>query len=96
MYILFTWQGDWNSAVANERHYVKLVLGDWQSSCMWCRKDEIVLNRACIGHTHLIHSLILNREPLPHCEQASLCQAGLGRLAVLQQAEQEEGRKCFI
>ena len=52
-YIFSTWQDDWNSAVANKLHSVKPVLGDWQSSYRWCRKDEIVFCRARIGHTHL-------------------------------------------
>ena len=58
-YIFSTWQDDWNGAVANKLHSVKPVLGDWQSSYRQCRKDEVVLCRAHIGHTHLTHSYIL-------------------------------------
>ena len=58
-YIFSTWQDDWNGAVANKLHSVKPVLGDWQSSYRRCRKDEVVLCRARIGHTHLTHSYIL-------------------------------------
>ena len=47
---------------------VKPVLGDWQSSYRRCRKDEIVLRRAHIGHTHLTHSYILKKDPPPQCE----------------------------
>ena len=54
-YILFTWQDDWNGAIANKLHSVKPVLGDWQSYRQ-CRKDAVVLCRARIGHTHLTHS----------------------------------------
>ena len=54
-YIFSTWQDDWNGAVMN-----KPVLGDWQSSYRRCRKDEVVLCRARIGHTHLTHSYILS------------------------------------
>ena len=39
---------DWNGAVANKLHSVKPVLGDWQSSYRRCRKDEVVLCRACM------------------------------------------------
>ena len=45
-YIVSTWQDDWNGAVMNKLHSVKLVLGDWQSSYRRCRKDEIVLCRS--------------------------------------------------
>ena len=64
-YILSTWQDDWNGAVVNKLHSVKPVLGDWQSSYRRCRKDEVVLCRARIGHTH---SYILRKDPPPLCE----------------------------
>ena len=64
-YIFSTWQDDWNCAVMNKLHFVKPVLGDWQSSYRWCRKDE-VLCRA--SHTHLTHSYILRKDPPPLCE----------------------------
>ena len=64
-YILFTWQNDWNGAVANKLHSVKQVLGDWQSSYRRCRKDEVAIGRARIGHAYLTHSYILRKDP-PH------------------------------
>ena len=33
-----------------------------------CRKDEIVLCHAPIGHTHRTHSYILKKDPPPQCE----------------------------
>ena len=67
-YIFSTWQDDWNGAVMNKLHSVKPVLGDWQSSYRRCRKDEVVLCRTRIGHTHLTHSYILMKDPPPLCE----------------------------
>ena len=67
-YIFSTWQDDWNGAVANKLHSVKTVLGDWQSSYRRCRKDEAVLCRARIGHTHLTHSYILRKDSPPQCD----------------------------
>ena len=70
-YIFSTWQDDWNGAVANKLHSAKPVLGDWQSSYRRCRKDEVVLYRARIGHTHMTHSYILRKDPPPlyeHCQ----------------------------
>ena len=55
-YILSSWQDDWNGAVANKLYFVKVVLVGWQSSYRRCRKGEIDLCRARIGHTHLTHS----------------------------------------
>ena len=40
----------------------------WQSSYRWCRKGEVVLCHAHIGHTHLTHSYILRKDPPPQCE----------------------------
>ena len=50
-YILSTWQEDWNGVVAMKLHSVKPVQGNWQSSYMQCKKDEVVLCRAGIGPT---------------------------------------------
>ena len=66
-YIFFTWQDDWNGAVINKLHSVKPVLGDWQSTYRRCRKDEVVLCRARIGHTHLTYSYILKKDPKEEC-----------------------------
>ena len=66
-YIFSTWQDDWNGAVMNKLHFDKPVLGDWQSSYRRCRKDEVVLCRARIGHTYLTHSYILRKDPPPLC-----------------------------
>ena len=51
--------------VGNKFHFVKPDLGDWQSSYRRCRKNEVVLCRAHIGHTHLIHRYILSKDPPP-------------------------------
>ena len=70
-YIFSTWQDDWNGAVMNKINSVKSVLGDWQSSYRRCRKDETVLCRARISHTHLMYLHILNKDSLPqyeHCQ----------------------------
>ena len=67
-YIFSTWQDDWNGAAANKLHSVKPVLGDWQSSYRWCRKDEVVLCRARIGYTYTTHSYILKKDTPPQCE----------------------------
>ena len=64
-HIYYPWQGDWNGAVVNKLHYVKPVLGDWQSSSRRCRKDEVVVCRARIGDTYLTHSYILKKDPPP-------------------------------
>ena len=61
--LFFSETGICNGEVVNKLHSVKPVLGDWR-----CRKDEVVLCRARIGHTHLTHSYILRKDPPPLCE----------------------------
>ena len=56
------------SQLTNKLHSVKSVMGDWLSSYRQCRKDEVVLCCAHIGHTHLTHSYILRKDPAPQCE----------------------------
>ena len=63
VYYFSSWKSDWNGAVADKLHSVKPVLGDWQSSYRRCMKDEVVLCRGRIGHTHLTHSYILRKDP---------------------------------
>ena len=50
-YILFTWQGDWNGAVVNKLHSVKLVFVDYKSSYRKCRTGEVFSCRVHIRHT---------------------------------------------
>ena len=50
------------------RSLTSAILGDWQSSYWRCRKDEVVLCRARIGHTYMTHSYILKKDPPPQCE----------------------------
>ena len=93
-YIFSTWQDDCNGAVMNKIHSVKPVLGDWQSSYRRCRKDEVVLCRARIGHTHLTHSYILRKDPPPQCEH---CQCILTVRHILVECNQfaQERREIF-
>ena len=67
-YIFSSWQRDWDGAFANKLYSVKPALGEWQSSYRQYRKDEVVLCRARIGHTHLTHCFILKKDPPPQCE----------------------------
>ena len=63
-YILSTSRDDWNSAVANELHSVKPVLGNWQSTYRRCRKNETILCFPRIGHIHPTHLYKLRKDPL--------------------------------
>ena len=62
-YIFSTWQDNWKGAAMNKLHSVKPVLGDWQSSYRWCRKDEVVLCHARIGHNTFDPFIYLEERP---------------------------------
>ena len=66
-FVVSTWKDDWNGVFVKTFHSVKPILGDWQSSYRQYGKDEIVLCRARIGHTHLTHPYIIQRDHPPRC-----------------------------
>ena len=66
-YLFNKWQTSWNDAVQNKLHTLKPVLGEWKHSCRADRKEEVVLARLRIGHTHITHSFILKGEDPPEC-----------------------------
>ena len=53
-YIFSTWQDDWNGAVMNKLHYVKPVLGDWQSSYRRC-SGAGRMTLSCVVPASVIH-----------------------------------------
>ena len=65
-------QSKWNTAQFNKLRTIKYYLGKTKFNTITSRRDEIVLHRIRIGHTHLTHSYLLNREDAPECPQC-LC-----------------------
>jgi len=61
------WQISWNTVVNNKLHAIKPVLGDSRLSYRSVRKEEVVLARCRIGHTHVTHSYLLKQEEQPEC-----------------------------
>jgi kelch-like protein 2/3 len=66
-YVMTKWQSAWNNAVNNKLHAIKPLLGDSLQSYRAVRRDEVVLARCRIGHSHITHSYLLNREEQPEC-----------------------------
>ena len=65
-------QNKWNNTAFNKLRTIKDSLGKTIFKTINVRRDEIVLHRIRIGHTHLIHSYLLNRADAPECPQC-LC-----------------------
>ena len=59
------WQTHWDSQVNNKLHSIHPDLGEWSKSHRSVRKEEVVLSRLRIGHSHLTHSFLLKGEEAP-------------------------------
>jgi hypothetical protein len=60
------WQSQWDTRTSNKLHGIKPKLGP-PAKTFLSRRDECVLTRVRIGHTHLTHSFLLKGEPQPQC-----------------------------
>ncbi|ELU18078.1 hypothetical protein CAPTEDRAFT_197082 [Capitella teleta] len=61
------WQEQWSSEQENKLYCIQPTLGKWAKSSREIRREEIVLARARIGHSHLTHGYLLRREMPPVC-----------------------------
>ena len=62
-----TWQSRWDDEVRNKLHETENDVGKHPGISKRRRRDEIVLARLRIGHSHLTHSYILKGEDPPWC-----------------------------
>lgn len=61
------WQDQWSSLGENKLREIKKSVTDvYRPSCSG-RREEVVLTRLRIGHSHLTHSYLLKREDRPEC-----------------------------
>ena len=63
------WQQSWNdpSNQNNKLFSIKPGLGEWLPGLRTNRREEIILARLCIGHSHITHSYLLKGEEEPQC-----------------------------
>ena len=59
------WQSQWDEAVDNKLHEIHPQLGLWPGGSQIIRREESVLTRIQIGHTHLTHCFLLKGKILP-------------------------------
>ena len=69
-YIFQEWEQFWSAIrpTDNKLRDIKPSLGEWKHSNRTSRREEVVLARLRIGHTHLTHSHLLKGEPPPECD----------------------------
>ena len=61
------WQIAWNEETRNKLKEIQPDIGMWKHSSRKSRREEIILARLRIGHTHFTHSFIRRGEPPPEC-----------------------------
>ena len=68
-YIYEKWQVHWDEQVEKNLKLKEIqpTIGTWKYSSRKSRREEIILARLRIGHTHFTHSFIRRREPPPEC-----------------------------
>lgn len=62
-----SWQTHWDNVAFNKLQLIKGTLGVTKLKGVSQRRDELVLHRARIGHTHLTHCFLLKDEDQPQC-----------------------------
>jgi kelch-like protein 2/3 len=62
-----SWQLRWNDQIYNKLHSLKPNIGPWPPCQRENRREEIVLARLRIGHTHFTHSYLPRGEIQPEC-----------------------------
>ena len=70
-YIQSSWQSQWDADLFNKLHAVKPTLGEWYPSYRSIRREEVIITRLRIGHSHLTHSWLLAKEDAPECIQCN-------------------------
>jgi len=66
--ILETWQKNWsNVPLSNKLRTIKPHIKKWNFSGSLKIRDEVIITRARISHTHLTHSFLITKEPAPIC-----------------------------
>ncbi|MCG8430697.1 MAG: endonuclease/exonuclease/phosphatase family protein [Candidatus Omnitrophica bacterium] len=66
-YVKNKWQQRWNDQTENKLHAIQPQVGPWSGSHQERRRDQIVLDRLRLGHSHLTHSFLPRGEDAPEC-----------------------------
>ena len=61
------WQHSWNQDTNNKLHNIQPLIKPFVLKRL-PRRDEVIIHRLRVGHTHLTHSYLLKKENPPECE----------------------------
>jgi hypothetical protein len=65
-YIASYWQRLWSLETNNKLNHIEPIV-NCKKSYKLPRRDELIIHRLRIGHTHLTHAFLLNKEDPPEC-----------------------------
>ena len=65
------WQQLWDTEINNKLHKIQPIIKP-SNLYKLPRRDEVIIHRLRLGHTHLTHSYLLKRELPPVCESCQL------------------------
>jgi hypothetical protein len=66
-YVNSLWQKCWDGETNNKLHRLQPVIGKYRHGKL-TRRDELVIHRLRVGHSHLTHSYLLKKELPLVCE----------------------------
>lgn len=67
--ILTTWQSHWDDIpTSNKLRNVKKTVAKWPYPVNASRREQIIINRAIIGHFNITDSYLITKEPKPMCD----------------------------
>ncbi|KAE9521545.1 hypothetical protein AGLY_018071, partial [Aphis glycines] len=67
--IIKTWQNHWDSIPAsNKLRSIKKTVSKWAYPENASRREQIIINRSRIGHSHITHSYLITKESPPLCD----------------------------
>ena len=61
------WHRRWDDVAVNKLKDIKVTVAPCKSSCRGIRREEVLLCRLRIGHSHMTHGYLLRRLDPPHC-----------------------------
>ncbi len=66
-YVNLLWQKSWDLQTNKKLHRLQPVIGQFKHGKL-THRDEVVIHRLRVGHSHLTHSYLLKKELLPDCD----------------------------
>ena len=66
------WQKSWDNQTQNKLHEIQEAIGEWPTGYRSIRREEVILARLRIGHTHITHSHLLKGEDAPVCPSSKV------------------------